>query len=142
MPSAPQFRHLRRELLRGGITPEFVERTVSELRDHYMDLRHDALARGCSISVAERQAGASLGRETEIADAVLEHAELKHWSARHPVAAACGRSLAAAVVIPVAPFVYCACRGSSIMRWSVSIGLGFVVTGALLRSLDYLMPLA
>ena len=48
MPSREQFAALRRELLRGGVSPLYVERTILELGEHYEDLENDALAAGMS----------------------------------------------------------------------------------------------
>jgi hypothetical protein len=139
MPEPPQFHALERKLRRGGIKPEFVERTVAELRDHFEDLVDECVACGCSPDTAERRARRALGSEQVIAGAVLDRHELKHWSQRHPLAAACGRSLVIAAALPAVPVFYCAHRGPSIARWTISAGLAAVLTGLLLLGLDALL---
>ena len=41
-----QFESLRLELLRSGVAPLYVERTILELGEHYADLESAALAAG------------------------------------------------------------------------------------------------
>ena len=48
---------LRLELLRGGVAPHYVERTILELDEHCEDLERDALAAGFTADAA---AGAAL----------------------------------------------------------------------------------
>ena len=56
-----QFESLRLELLRSGVTPVYVERTILELADHYCDLESAALAAGLDADEATRVARDTLG---------------------------------------------------------------------------------
>ena len=38
MPERPQLEGLKLELLRGGVSPVYIERTMIELKEHYEDL--------------------------------------------------------------------------------------------------------
>ena len=69
-----RFESLRLELLRSGVAPLYVERTVLELGEHYADLESAALAAGYGAEEAARAARAALGNEREIAAAVLARA--------------------------------------------------------------------
>jgi len=40
----PDFHSLRERLLRGGVAPKHVRRTIAELRDHHADLFAEAFA--------------------------------------------------------------------------------------------------
>ncbi len=140
MPERPQFRNLEKELLRGSIAPEFVSRTLTELGDHFEDLYEEALEQGLSADAAARQATALLGRTADIAGVVLSHSELQLWSVRHPVVAACGRSLAHAAAAPTVPVMYCYNHGSDILRWGASAGMAVLVTAGLLLGLESLVP--
>jgi len=135
----PQFDELRKQLLGGGVSPRFIERTVLELREHYCDIEQDALESGATPAEAAAYARRALGDEQAIAGAVLARPELRDWSRQWPRAAACLGTLVAMAVLPVAPVVYCAYRGQSIARWSVSVSLAFLFTAAFLLGLKSLV---
>jgi hypothetical protein len=139
MPEPP-FAGLRVELLRGGIAPYYVNRTLLELREHYADLEADALRAGLSPQEAAAEALAALGSEESIAGAVLARRELKVWSSRCPRAAGLCRLLGALAVAPVVPVVgLCTHHGSEIARWGISTGLSLLLTGAMLLTLQWLI---
>ena len=138
MPSRLQLEGLRVELLRSGVSPAYVERTVLELREHYEDLERDALAAGLSGHEAERLARTQIGSEESIAAAVLARSELKVWSYRWPVAARCLRSAATVIALPGLPVVYCIDRRAEIARWSAAACSAFVLVGSLLAWLDWM----
>jgi len=75
---------LGRQLLRGGVKPRFVHRTLTELQQHYEDLQEQYLAEGMSQADAAARAQESLGDRQAIAQAVLSRPELRSWSFRFP----------------------------------------------------------
>ena len=127
----PRFKTLRADLLRKGVSPHYVRRTVSELQDHYLDLESEALAAGRSAEHAAAEAKARLGEESTIAAAVAAQSELQSWPLRRPWAI-CVRSLILLALIPVLPIRACMGRGELIARWSLSISFSALVTGGLL----------
>jgi hypothetical protein len=135
----PQFNELRKQLLGGGVSPRFIQRTVLELREHYCDIERDALEWGATPEEAAAYARRVLGDAQAIADAVLARPELRDWTQQWPRAATCLDTLVAMAVLPVAPVVYCAYRGQSIARWSLSVSLAFLVTAAFLLGLRSLV---
>jgi hypothetical protein len=78
----PDFASLSERLLRGGVAPKYVRRTVTELRDHFSDVKDEALASGLSHDEAEREASSRLGTEDVIVDDILAKPELQSWAAR------------------------------------------------------------
>jgi hypothetical protein len=66
-----QLESLRLELLKGGVTPFYVERTIAELGEHYADLEIAALAAGLTAEEAARSASDALGDERAIVAATL-----------------------------------------------------------------------
>jgi len=85
MPNQPDMqKELGRQLLRGGVKPRFVRRTLTELQQHYEDLHEQYLAEGMDNSEAATHAQASLGDKHTIAQAVLTRPELLTWSFRFP----------------------------------------------------------
>ncbi len=81
----PDFASLSERLLRGGVAPKYVRRTVTELRDHFSDVKDEALASGLSHDEAEREASSRLGTEDVIVDDILAKPELQCWAARWPM---------------------------------------------------------
>jgi hypothetical protein len=129
---APEYKCLRLTLLESGIAPRFVERTILELREHYVDIELDALNSGLSASAAAAHARATLGSEVAIVAAVRARPELLSFAHRWPACARRLRAIAFYALLPAVPIVYCAQRRSAIARWGVSIGVAFVLTGGLL----------
>jgi hypothetical protein len=138
MPDRPRLEALKLELLRGGVSPIYAERTVLELREHFEDLERDALAAGLSNDDAARTALAQLGSPESIAAAVLARPELRIWSQRWPIAARCLRSAATVIALPGLPVVYCIDRRAEIARWSIAACSALVLVGSLLAWLDWM----
>ena len=84
MRDSIDYRSLANKLLRGGIAPRRVRRIVGELRDHFHDLRTDALAHGMNDTEAASWACSRLGSEQQVVDQTLARPELRSWSARWP----------------------------------------------------------
>ena len=95
-----QFESLRLELLRRGVTPAYVERTVLELEEHYTDLESAALASGVDADEAARLALATLGNERAIAAAILAQPALLTFSTRPP-------RVAQYLTLPGLPRMFC-----------------------------------
>ena len=130
--SHPDFSGLRFRLLEGGLAPRFVERTVLELKDHYVDAEADALNAGCSAEEAAARARDALGSESAIAASALARPELMGFAHRWPRCARGLRAFAWYCVLPAVPVVYCAQRGDSIARWGASVSLAILATAVLL----------
>ncbi len=71
-------------LLRGGVAPRHVRRTIAELQDHFVDLHTEAMARGLSAVEAEADARSRLGKEDDLVQEVLNKPELRSWASRWP----------------------------------------------------------
>jgi hypothetical protein len=138
MPSREQFAALRLELLRAGVSPLYVERTILELGEHYEDLETDALAAGFSPEEAARSALARLGNHDALAAAVIARPELLSWSHRWPTVALCVRSAATIGTLPALPVLYCV-RSEEFTRWSAATVAAVVLVGMLLAWLNWMI---
>jgi hypothetical protein len=134
-----QFESLRLELLRRGVTPAYVERTVLELEEHYSDLENAALASGVGADEAARLASATLGDERAIAAAVLAHPELLTFSTRHPRLAHYLQSAAAIGTLPGLPLMFCIEHRPEVTRWMAAVGLAATLMGSVLATLNWLI---
>ena len=70
-----------------------------------------------------------LGQQDTIVAEVLAKPELRPWPYRWPWIVRLLRPVLLLLLLPAVPVLACAGRGSAIARWSVSIGLGAVLTG-------------
>jgi hypothetical protein len=138
MPSREKFAALRLELLRGGVSPLYVERTILELTEHYEDLEDDALGAGMSAEDAARTAVARLGSDQTIAAAVIARRELLSWSHRWPTVALCVRSAATIGAMPAIPVLYCV-RSEELARWSGAVASALVLVALLLAWLNWMI---
>ena len=136
-----QFESLRLELLRSGVTPAYVERTVLELEEHYSDLENAALASGVGADEAARLALATLGDERAIAAAVLAHPELLTFSTRHPRLAHYLQSAAAIGAVPGLPLMFCIEHRPELARWMAAVGVAATLMGSVLATLNWLIVL-
>jgi hypothetical protein len=78
------FEGLSEKLLRAGIAPRHVRRYRRELEDHLADLTEAQHEAGHDGQDAASRARALLGRDEELAAAMLTRPELKSWTARLP----------------------------------------------------------
>ena len=60
----PKFAHLAPPLLRAGVAPRFVNRTISELDLHFQDLVAELRSQGMSQERSEGEAAVRLGFRT------------------------------------------------------------------------------
>jgi hypothetical protein len=134
-------KNLERLLLEGGATRWCVYRTIQEIKDHYCDIELDVLDDGVPAAEAAAIARSAIGDERAIAAAVLANADLLVWSRRWPRVAGTANRFCYWALLPVAPVVYCANHGSGIARWGVSASLAALVTGGILLSLRWALPI-
>ena len=134
-----QLESLRLELLRGGVSPLYVDRTIVELREHYADLESAALAAGQPPAEAARSAAAALGHENELLAAVLARHELLSFSTRWPRVAHCLHSVATIGTLPGLPLLYCIEHRPELARWSAAIGGATALMGSVLAALNWLI---
>ncbi|MBN9554641.1 MAG: hypothetical protein J0H61_08210 [Alphaproteobacteria bacterium] len=80
----PCFSRLSERLLRGGIAPRHVRRTIRELSDHFDDLVREEKEAGAAREVAQARALSRLGHEDNLADAILSRPELRSLTSRFP----------------------------------------------------------
>lgn len=136
-----RFESLRLELLRSGVSPVYVERTIAELGEHYADLVAAARAAGLSAAAAEREARATLGNDRTIAAAVLAHPELLRFSTRWPRVAHCLHSAAVIGTIPGLPVMFCLEHRPELARWGAAVGAAVTLMGAVMAALNWLIVL-
>jgi hypothetical protein len=134
-----RFESLRLELLRSGVTPVYVERTILELAEHYSDLESAALASGLSADEAARTALATLGSERAIAAAILMRPELLTFSTRYPRVAHYLHSAAAIGTLPGLPLMFCIEHRPELARWGAAISVAITLMGSVLAGLNWLI---
>jgi len=134
-----RFESLRLELLRSGVTPVYVERTILELAEHYTDLETAALASGLDADEAARVARSTLGDERAIAAAVLAHPELLSFSTRYPRVAHCLQSAAAIGALPGMPLMFCIEHRPQLARWAAAIGAAATLMASVMSTLNWLI---
>lgn len=137
-----QFEALKLELLKGGVSPIYVARTILELEEHYADLERDALDMGLSPADAARAARAAIGDEQALAAAILARPELLEWSTRWPRVAQWVRSAAAIGVIPGLPLMFCIEHRPEIARWGAALGVAAALVGSVLAWLNWMILVA
>jgi hypothetical protein len=136
-----QFESLRLELLRRGVSPLYVERTVVELTDHYADLENAGLAAGLGAEEAARSARVALGNDRAIAAAVLARPELMSFSSRYPRLAQCLHSAAEWGSLPGLPVLFCIEHRPELARWSLAVGAAAALMGSVMAALNWLIVL-
>ena len=136
-----RFESLRLELLRSGVAPVYVERTIIELGEHYDDLENAGLAAGLGAEEAARAARDTLGNERQIAAAVLARTELLTFSTRWPRLAHYLQSAATIGTLPGLPLLYCIEHRPELTRWSVALGVATTLMGRMLTVLNRLIVL-
>src|SRR5688572_13605611 len=136
-----QLESLRLELLKGGVTPFYVERTIVELTEHYSDLESAALAAGLPADEAARSASAALGDEHAILAAILARPELLTFSTRWPRVAHCLHSAAAIGTLPGLPLMFCIEHRPQLARWGAAVSVAATLMGSVLAALNWLIVL-
>jgi hypothetical protein len=136
-----QLESLRLELLKGGVSPFYVERTIVELAEHYADLESAALSAGLTANDAARTASSALGSEQAILGAILARPELLSFSARWPRVAHCLHSAAAIGTLPGVPLMFCIEHRPQLARWGVAVSVAATLMGSVLALLNWLIVL-
>jgi hypothetical protein len=126
------FEELRNYLLRSGIAPRHVKRTIAELNDHFEDLQLEAGSMGLSTGDASAFAESRIGAHKIIAQQMLARSELKTWIYRYPRIARCYLPVAYLLLLPVAPVFAGAENASAVARWGTSLMASAAVTAAML----------
>ena len=129
-----QFESLRLELLRSGVTPVYIERTILELEEHYSDLENAALASGVDAHEAASIALATLGNERAIAAAILAQPALLTFTTRYP-------RVAQYLTLPGLPLMFCIEHRPELTRWVAAVGLAATLMGSVLATLNWLIVL-
>ena len=75
----PDFGALQAQLLRSGLSPRHVRRTITELDEHFDDLVDAAVAKGAGVHAAERQALQVLADVHEIAAVIDARPEMRSF---------------------------------------------------------------
>ena len=110
---AVNFVRLRIRLLKGGVAPKFVKRTIQELQQHLDELIAQEKSDGTSEAEARAVAFSKLGDEEKILNETLARKELLSWSHRYPKSVF--------LILPVISYF-------AIAFFSLTIGLGGVRT--------------
>lgn len=126
------FADLRCYLLKSGISPRHVKRTIAELDDHFDDLRLEARSIGLSATDASSFAEARIGEHKLIARNILARTELKLWVYRYPRLARIYLPIAYLLLLPAAPVFAGAENASTIARWGTSLMVSAAVTATML----------
>ena len=132
---------LRKELLRSGIAPRHVRRTIEELEDHYEDLVEQALGDGASRMEAHSSASERLGRVGDIAMAVQAQPELRSWAFRFPRLAALVYPITYLALLPAAPVFLGYAYAGYVVRWVACLFLGALVTAGMFLILQLAITL-
>ena len=83
----PELAAFSERLLREGVAPKHVRRTVCELQAHRHDIVAELRARGVPEAHAEVEARARLGSDETLAASILARPELRSWARERPWAA-------------------------------------------------------
>jgi len=79
-----RFSGIRERLLRGGVSPRHVRRTMEELESHFADLVAARESTGLSHPESEALAATQLGSDDVLVASMLARPELRSWSRRQP----------------------------------------------------------
>lgn len=132
---------LRKELIRSGIAPRHVRRTLDELSDHYEDLVEQGLSDGATRLEAHAHASDILGDIHDIGDAVRARPELRSWAYRFPRVAALVYPLTFLVLLPAAPVFLGYAHANYVARWVVCLFLSAFVTAVMFLFLQLAITL-
>ena len=127
----PDFDQLASELLRAGVSPRHVRRTVIELSDHFDDLVDNAIGQGVDVRDAEARALRDLGEFPDLVLAARERPELRSWANRFPHVALVIYPLTCLALLPALPVLAGVAHATQLARWAMSILLSGLVTASM-----------
>ena len=130
--SRPELSRLRTRLLRSGVAPQHVRRTVLELDAHFDDLVDEALGDGVDLAQAECQALQQLGDIDLLTRAVCARPELRSWAANYPRIAIVVYPLTCLAILPAVPVIAGIANASHLARWVACALLSGLVTATML----------
>ena len=133
---------VRKELERECIAPEYIDRTLDELRMHFEDVRDELTGAGRSPAAAECDALARLGHGRSVARAASAYPTLKAWWKRYPYVAAFAYPLACLAVLPAVPVLAGMQHALLLGRWLLSAAAGGLVTAVLFLFLQFSLTLS
>lgn len=132
----PDFNSLATELIKCGIAPRDVHRSVYELRDHYDDLVDVAVDEGANSKEARRTASQQLGSMENFVAEMNSRKELKSWAFRHPRAAIFFYPVAYLALLPAVPVFAGIAHASTLARWGASLLVAGLVTATMLLAMQ------
>lgn len=98
MPKLDLISDVRRRLLRKGLGRAYVNRTASELREHWLDLVDEGQRQGLSRMDAKARADERLGTAERLSEELCARMQSVSWLSRHPLAAFTGLTLLATLI--------------------------------------------
>ena len=141
MPS-PDFPGLRKRLVELGVAPIHIRRTLLELREHYDDLKAEAIERRISEIAASHYATDRLGDLELLARQVGSRTELRCWQYRYPMFARIILPVAYFALLPTTPLFAGVAHASTIARWGASLMLGAAITATMFLVLQVSIALS
>lgn len=75
---------MKNTLLQGGVAYKHVRRFIAELKDHSLDLEHEATINGSDARAAKGEASSRIGDPELLVQEMLQRPELKSYVARYP----------------------------------------------------------
>ncbi|MCH7834112.1 MAG: hypothetical protein IH911_03430 [Proteobacteria bacterium] len=132
----PDFGSLQAQLLRSGLSPRHVRRTITELDEHFDDLVDEAVANGACVYASEQQALQDLGDVHRIAAVIGERPELRSWAFHHPRIAVLLYPLVCLAVLPAVPLIAGVTNAVYLGRWMACAALSGVVTASIMLFLQ------
>jgi hypothetical protein len=136
------FRSLKVELLRAGIAPGHVRRTVVELKEHVADIIESEMAAGSDLATARRRASREIGDPVDIVRGMRAYPELLCWERRFPRLAVVIYPLTCLALLPAVPVFIGVAYAPQVARWSMSLLFGALVTASMLLLMQLSILLA
>jgi hypothetical protein len=75
---------VRKNLLREGLPTRYVNKIISELSEHWEDLKREGMVESVPLEIAEARADQRLGNPEELARAISSKMRSTCWLGRHP----------------------------------------------------------
>lgn len=125
------FKNFEASLLRAGVAPRHVRRTVIELQEHLEDLVETEIGNGCDERRAYQKALDQMGDMQDVVTAMQARPELLGWARRYPRVAVFVYPLTCLALLPLAPLFAGVAHAPQIARWSLCMMLGALVTATM-----------